>query len=215
MDPPLKRHVNTVDNLQRLHQLSRTWNMVYEDLGDLEERLDFLTDTSKKLQDAGCKTTSAVESLKFLRDRNHLRRRWVSSFRERTQLIIHFLFSIDSQVNNQTNLEIAGTSSIIAKEAAKDNASMITIATMTMLFLPGTFVSAIFSMVFFNYGVDNNGQEIFQVSSRLWLYFAVTVPLTVLISGIYQYWRRQREGRVESRHKETEMDLEIWKTVRP
>ena len=126
MDPPLKRHVNTIDNLQRLHQLSRTWNMVYEDLGDLGERLDLLIETSKKLQEAGCKTTSTTEALKFLRDRNQLRRRWVSSFGERTKLIIHFVFSIDAQVNNQTNLEIAGTSSIIAKETQKDNCSMIT-----------------------------------------------------------------------------------------
>lgn len=69
-------------------------------------------------------------------------------------------------------------------------------------------------MVFFNYGVDSNGQEAFQVSSRLWLYFAVTVPLTLLVSGIYQYWRRQREGRVESRHKESGIDLEIGNNFR-
>ena len=67
-------------------------------------------------------------------------------------------------------------------------------------------------MVFFNYGVDSNGQENFQVSSRLWLYFAVTVPLTLLVSGIYQYWRRQREGQVETRRKESEKDLELGHT---
>ena len=69
-------------------------------------------------------------------------------------------------------------------------------------------------MVFFNYGVDGNGQETFQVSSRLWLFFVVTIPLTLLVSGVYQYWRRQREGRVESRHKEGEMDLELGNIVR-
>ena len=100
--------------------------MIYEDLGDVEDRLDFFTDTSKKLQGAGYKTLSTSESLKFLQDRNKLRRRWVSSFGERTKLIIHFVFSVDSQINNQTNLEIAGTSSIIAKETAKDNSCMIT-----------------------------------------------------------------------------------------
>jgi hypothetical protein len=126
MDPPLKRHVNTVDNLQRLHQLSRTWNMIYEDLGDLEERLDFLLSTAAKLTPVGLKTNSTAESLTFIKERNHLRRRWVSSFGERTKLIIHFVFSIDSQTNNQTNLEIASTSSIIAKETQRDNSSMIT-----------------------------------------------------------------------------------------
>lgn len=126
MDPPLRRDVNTVENLQLLHQLSRTWNMIYEDLGDLEERLDFLISTATKLSSADFKTTSTTEWLKFVRDRNHLRRRWVSSFGERTNLIIHFVFSIDSQINNQTNLEIAETTSIIAKETQRDNSSMIT-----------------------------------------------------------------------------------------
>lgn len=85
---------------------------------------------------------------------------------------------------------------------------------MTMLFLPGTFISAIFSMVFFNYGVDSNGNEYFQASSRLWLYFVITVPLTVLVSGVYQYWRRRREGRVEMRNKESGIDLETGTSLR-
>jgi hypothetical protein len=126
MDPPLKRHVNTVDNLQRLHQLSRTWNMIFQDLGDLEERLDFLMDTAKKLNDAGLETRSATESFEFFRDRNHLRQRWVSSFGDRTRLIINFVFSIASHNSIQTNLAIAGTSKIIAEETKKDNSSMIT-----------------------------------------------------------------------------------------
>jgi hypothetical protein len=67
--------------------------MIFQDLGDLEERLDFLMDTAKKLNDAGLETRSATESFKFFRDRNHLRQRWVSSFGDRTRLIINFVFS--------------------------------------------------------------------------------------------------------------------------
>jgi hypothetical protein len=51
-------------------------------------------------------------------------------------------------------------------------------------------------MAFFNSGVDNDGKEYFKASSRLWIFFAVAVPLTVLVSGVYQYWRRERERRV-------------------
>ena len=125
MDPPLKRDVNTVDNLQRLHQLSRTWNMIFQDLGDLEERIDFLVDAAKKLSDAGLEAQSAIESFKFFRDRNHLRQRWVSSFGDRTKLIINFVFSVASHNSNQTNLVIAGSTKIIA-ETKQDNSSMIT-----------------------------------------------------------------------------------------
>jgi hypothetical protein len=93
--------------------------MIFQDLGDLEERLDFLMDTAKKLNDAGLETKSATESFKFFRDRNHLRQRWVSSFGDRTRLIINFVFS-------ESNLTIAGTTNIIAKETKQDNSSMIT-----------------------------------------------------------------------------------------
>ena len=100
--------------------------MIYEDLGDLSERHDLLLSTATKLNSAGLKTTLTTESLTFMKERNHLRRRWVSSFGERTKLIIHFVFSIDCQTNNQTNLEIASTTSVIAKETQRDNSSMIT-----------------------------------------------------------------------------------------
>ena len=60
----------------------------------------------------------------------------------------HRPFNIASQNDNRTNIDIAATSKQIAEdsrriaeEAKKDSSSMITIAAVTMLFLPGTFVS--------------------------------------------------------------------------
>jgi hypothetical protein len=142
MDPPLKPEVLGKSGLQELHQLSRTWNMIYEDLGDLEERLDVLIDAAAKLEAANVRDVQpTIESFRFLRARNHLRRRWVTSFSERTKLIISFVFSIASQEDTKTNLDIANFTSTIAEETRQDNSSMITIATMTMLFLPGTFIS--------------------------------------------------------------------------
>ncbi len=95
--------------------------MLFQDLGDLEERLDFLIETARKLDEAGIRQAkSAIESFQFFRARNHLRQRWTSSFGERTKLIINFIFS-------ETNLGIA---TITTK-----------IAWMGMLFLPGNFVA--------------------------------------------------------------------------
>jgi hypothetical protein len=62
-------------------------------------------------------------------------------------------------------------------------------------------------MAFFNAGVDNDGKESFKVSSRLWIFFAVAAPLTVLVSGVYQYWRRERERRMELRRTQND-DIE-------
>lgn len=127
MDPPLKPDALDKSGLQKLHQLSRTWNMIFEDLGDLEERIDVLVETATKLEAAKVKDVlSAIESFKFLRSRNHLRRRWVTSFGERTKLIIGFVFSLASQKDGETNLRIANLTSTIAEETRQDNSSMIT-----------------------------------------------------------------------------------------
>jgi hypothetical protein len=80
-----------------LTQLSRTWNIIYEDLGDLEERLDFLLSVSEKLSAVGIQTRTIAEHLVFVRSRNHLRRRWVTSFGERTKYIINFVFAEQAQ----------------------------------------------------------------------------------------------------------------------
>jgi hypothetical protein len=61
-------------------------------------------------------------------------------------------------------------------------------------------------MVFFNSSVDNDGKESFKVSSRLWIFFAVAVPLTVLVSVVYQYWRRERERRMELHRKKDDIE---------
>jgi len=68
-----------------------------------------------------------------------------------------------------------------------------------MLFLPGTFISAIFSMVFFNWGTNSDGESAFTVSGWIWLYFAVTIPVTLLVFAIYLFWRRKREVKMASK----------------
>jgi hypothetical protein len=135
MDPPLNRHINAIDSLQTLHRLSRTWNMIYEDLGDLSERLDFLISTTQKLASAGIQTRTVVEHLNFARARNCLRRIWVTSFAERTKLIVGFVFSLASQEHSKANVRIAVTSSFIARETQKDNSSMMTLNPISLLLI--------------------------------------------------------------------------------
>jgi hypothetical protein len=54
-------------------------------------------------------------------------------------------------------------------------------------------------MAFFNYGVDNNGREYFQVSKLVWVFPAIAIPVTILIFAIYlfyHYWQRGRRRRI-------------------
>jgi len=98
-------------------------------------------------------------------------------------------------MDNDTNLDIAKATTAIARDAQQDSSSMITIAAVTMFFLPGTFISAIFSMVFFNVNMDEAGNEVFYVSKRWWYYIVVTVPLTLCVFVVWHVWRRFRMRR--------------------
>ncbi|KAH0536329.1 hypothetical protein FGG08_006783 [Glutinoglossum americanum] len=66
-----------------------------------------------------------------------------------------------------------------------DNAVMKSIALLTMIFLPATFVSAFFSTTFFTFG-DNSPKA----SKQLWVYWAITIPSTLLVIVIWRLWLR-------------------------
>lgn len=58
-------------------------------------------------------------------------------------------------------------------------------AILTTIFLPGTFIAALFSTSMFDFDHDS-----VQVSRLFWIYWAVTVPLTVIVVVTWQFWLR-------------------------
>jgi hypothetical protein len=75
----------------------------------------------------------------------------------------------------------------IGRAAQEDSSSMKTIAYLTAAFLPATFISSLFSMSFFDFDAE---QQAFSVSSQLWIYWAVSIPVTLLTCGVMYVWRR-------------------------
>jgi Mg2+ and Co2+ transporter CorA len=55
---------------------------------------------------------------------------------------------------------------------------MRSIAIVGLIYLPATFVSGIFGTNFFQFSTDKEDQG-WRVSEEFWLYWAVTVPLTL------------------------------------
>ncbi|CAF9924567.1 MAG: hypothetical protein ALECFALPRED_002785 [Alectoria fallacina] len=79
----------------------------------------------------------------------------------------------------------------IGKAAQKDNATMKTIALLTLIFLPGTFIAAIFGMGFFNFSmVDDNQLPKWSVSKDIWVYWAITVPVTGVTVLFWLLWEQ-------------------------
>ncbi|KAK8122930.1 hypothetical protein PG984_011600 [Apiospora sp. TS-2023a] len=94
-----------------------------------------------------------------------------------------------SQVESRLNAEIAIQQHILANASKRDSASMKTLTMLGAVFLPGTFLSSMFSMPFFEFH-DMSGP----VSRSLWIYIVLTVPLTGLVVLIW-WWIDQRMAR--------------------
>ncbi|KIJ23608.1 hypothetical protein M422DRAFT_72539 [Sphaerobolus stellatus SS14] len=199
------KNPDSSSDIHTLHTLCRRWHVLSGNLSNLEERLQYLLklqseyysaskvlheSLSRCISESGC---GIEDSVIFLLSRTRAWRRWAENYNERTKIQINLVFNLSTQADNKINLEIARLTGSIAVDTQKDSSSMITMAAVTMFFLPGTFVSALFSMVFFN--VDFNGpigKEVFSVSNRLWYFAAVTVPLTLTVFAVWLAWRSLR-----------------------
>lgn len=111
------------------------------------------------------------------------------------------LYSMISQVDNRLNAKMAAASS-------RDSAAMKTLAFLTTLFLPGTFIATVFSTGMFNWHIDSESQraaterandsqsqannlelpEESTISNLFWVYWAVSIPLTILVAIGWRVW---------------------------
>lgn len=93
------------------------------------------------------------------------------------------LYSIISQVDNRLNAKMAAA-------ASRDSAAMKTLAFLTTLFLPGTFVASVFSTGMFEWQRDpSDVQKTGKVVSDLfWVYWAFAVPLTIIVGVGWRVW---------------------------
>jgi hypothetical protein len=106
-----------------------------------------------------------------------------------------------AQKDSKVNISLAETSATIAKESKKDSSSMKAIAVLTICFLPGPFLAAIFAMPLFDWDRGGNGKLV--VKDEFRYYWAIAIPLTVLVLGtwaasmllLWRVWlRRVRVG---------------------
>jgi hypothetical protein len=104
-----------------------------------------------------------------------------------------------SQREARLNLEIAGEQRRIAHASKRDSTAMKTLSVLGAVFLPGSFLASVFGMSFFNF--EDKGQP---VSTQLWIYFAVTVPITAIIVAAWLIFDRRRE----TAHAKQDADLE-------
>jgi len=68
---------------------------------------------------------------------------------------------------------------------------MKTLAAVTVIFLPATYIATLFAMNMFQWqpddGTASGGAT---VSNKFWIYWAITIPLTILTVGAWLFWTR-------------------------
>lgn len=91
----------------------------------------------------------------------------------------------------------------MARASKRDSSAMKALALLTMLFLPGTFCASFFAMPWFDF--DMSG-DLF-AHGKFWLYWAITIPLTVIVLLIYATYLL-RMNRQHTREDEEEASKE-------
>lgn len=66
---------------------------------------------------------------------------------------------------------------------------MKTLAAVTVLFLPGSTIASLFSMSMFNWGAEDSSNIL---SGRFWVYWAISIPLTVTTIVSWLAWSHRQ-----------------------
>ena len=118
----------------------------------------------------------------------------VASVRERMALQLNVLYNFVAQMDNALNAQLAAA-------AGRDSTSMKILAFISAIFLPGSFVAGVFSMSMFDWqysGNDSGGSGNSSgggggdgvVSKRFWIYWVITIPLTLITLLGWGFWWR-------------------------
>ncbi|KAI1074703.1 hypothetical protein F5B20DRAFT_573946 [Whalleya microplaca] len=131
---------------------------------------------------------------------------------ERLHIQRQALYNIMAQKESKLNLEMAAQQRRLAHASKRDGTAMKTLSLLGAMFLPGTFMASVFSMTFFDFKVgsdsdDSSGGSGAQVSGMLWIYFVVTVPLTLIIVLFWWFLDRRRERRYSREDAEIEQGI--------
>lgn len=182
----LQDEANALDQRKALRKLHRT----------MHSRVDFYK----------VKLTGMENYIHITLERLKVQREAVSFYdgRDMKSAYTSQLYNIMSQREARLNLEIAGEQRRIAHASKRDSTAMKTLSLMGALFLPGTYLASVFSMTFFNFQPGSSPV----VSVELWIYFAVTVPITFLIVGAWMWMDRRRIEQAKRDDADLEKNIE-------
>ncbi|KAK2790501.1 hypothetical protein FQN52_005518 [Onygenales sp. PD_12] len=190
----MTRSLNIIISRLAFHEMRINANAVFTDQ-ILERILAFETDAKnleeggeeewhKKLQSA---SRPLLERLVHLKTEHQALLLEIACNQKIAQSQLEIVYNLVAQRDNKDNLKLAKVSTDIANTTKDDSRAMRTIAVMSIAFLPGTFVSSFFSMDMFNWQAAKDEAVL---SSRFYIYWAVAVPLTLVVFIVWFLWLR-------------------------
>ncbi|KAK4232022.1 hypothetical protein QBC38DRAFT_464136, partial [Podospora fimiseda] len=122
------------------------------------------------------------------------------------------MLNITAQQDSKTNISITSDSKALAVASKRGSSAMKIIAYLTTLFLPATFVSTLFSMPLWNWEVSTVSEA---PSSHFWLYWAVAIPLTIVIMSVFGVygWHQGRKNKRKAEKAREDLVAEKIKDV--
>lgn len=116
------------------------------------------------------------------------------------------LFNLINQRDSRLNYSVARSSRQIAAASKRDSSAMKTISILTLIFLPGTFVSAIFSTEVFDFNGSDVGYG--KIAKAGWIYLLCSLMLTLLTVGIWAGWMVWRLNKAAEEEKKEMEELQ-------
>ncbi|KAF4634108.1 hypothetical protein G7Y89_g4004 [Cudoniella acicularis] len=131
----------------------------------------------------------------------------VALLQRRVGEILNLLSVALSLKNQDTSVEINGYMLALTKDTVDDSATVRVITIVTLIYLPASFVCSFLGMNLFTFGSDPTNPS-FGVSKQFWVFFMLTVPLTILTVGIWFLFSHRRKKAREAEKARELVDLE-------
>ncbi|KAI2630695.1 hypothetical protein GGR54DRAFT_164389 [Hypoxylon sp. NC1633] len=199
---------------QVLWKRPQAYQEIIKEIKEAMQRFRSYMPAEKHTKTLETQHNSMSSRLEFYRVKLTGMEHYIHTTLERLHIQRQALYNIMAQKESKLNLEIASQQRRVAHATKRDGTAMKTLSLLGAVFLPGTFMASIFSMTFFDFNVgpdsgdsSNSSGDSAQVSSMLWIYFVVTVPLTLVILLFWYIIDRRREKRY------SEEDVEIEKGI--
>ncbi|KAL7915896.1 hypothetical protein GGI35DRAFT_10241 [Trichoderma velutinum] len=182
-------------SIHELHALAREWHILARNLSDYSALLKFFKSCTSRyyaittvIADLSShEIIPLTATLEYLDSSCQSLTYLISDYSGRTKTRIDLLYHLANQAESQSTRELA-------ELARQDSAAMLTIAAVTLLFLPGTFIAAILSTPIFNFA---DGEM--QIYRKWWVFPATVVPFTILVFVIWFAWLGHKRGKWENK----------------